>query len=158
MDYINENKKTILFIIIIILIVLGVYLFTKKTPDDEEFYKADNTYFHNYAVNEVVPIYVNEEHIAKKYLSDYVNLMIYHPENAYKLLTTKFRKNNYSNYSDYQKYLKTVLSNNFVKAKVSKYSVTKEKNKKIFTIEDIEGNKFKFIEKSIMNYEVEILK
>lgn len=158
MERLKENKSSIIFVAILVLIVFVVYQFTKTTPDDEEFYKADNSYYHNYAINEVVPVYVNEQHMAKKYLSDYVDLMINHPKEAYKLLTTTSKKKFNSDYKEYEAYISKMLSKKFIKANVSKYAVSSKKDKKYFIIEDIEGNKFKFIEKSIMNYQVELIK
>ena len=79
-DYIKEHKSLIIIITILIaaFILIGVLIFNGN--EDQNYNRKYDESKTKYKINEVVPIYVNQEQMAKKYLSEYVNLIVFDEE------------------------------------------------------------------------------
>ena len=153
MEYIKNNWKTLLFCLGIVLLSIIIYFIYNQ--DKEYTYEIDDNYYRNYEINEVIPVYVSEEDLAKKYLADYINLIYNDIEKAYDLLSSE-SKDKYDSIDDFENYINTLKDDNFYKAKVSKYAYITENKKKHMTIIDMNYNTFIFIEENIMNYKVTI--
>ena len=84
-DYIKEHKSLIIIITILIaaFILIGVLIFNGN--EDQNYNRKYDESKTKYKINEVVPIYVNQEQMAKKYLSEYVNLIVFDEEKAFEL-------------------------------------------------------------------------
>lgn len=156
MNKLNDNKKTIIICGVLILLSLIVFLVSKKEKNTEEYYFQDDSSktIRDYKINEVIPVYVNTEQVAKKYLAEYVNFMLYYPEKAYELLDAEYKAENFESFSDFKKYIKEIKSLKLEKAEVVKYSISVYKNKNAYFVKDNSGNIFKFIENSLMDYSV----
>ena len=155
MDSIDNNKKIIFVCITLIIIFLIVYLIFK--PGEEKFlFQSNDSYLKDYKINEVVPIYVSEKDIASKYLSEYVNMLLYNKEMAYELLSDKEKAERFKNYDDFLNFIDGLYDLKFEEANVIKYSYRNYDNKKTMYVVDNSNNTFKFIENSLMDYRVEI--
>ena len=78
--YDNLVEKLLKFIIIveIIGIIILIILNTKVNNDS----MPQKSFYENKKINELIPVSPNNELMAKKYFSDFVNLTIYEPEYA----------------------------------------------------------------------------
>ena len=85
-DYIKEHKSLIIIITILIaaFILIGVLIFNGN--EDQNYKRKYDESKTKYKINEVVPIYVNQEQMAKKYLSEYVNLIVFDEEKAVEIM------------------------------------------------------------------------
>lgn len=153
MNFIKENK-VILTICVCALIIGFVFCIKSKLTDDSIV--RTELELKNYKVNEVIPIYVSDEELAKKYLSNFVSLSIAYPDKAYELLTDE-SKMKYQTLDSFKEYIYTMNSNkDFYSARVQQYSYAKDSNNKRMYVIDIGNNSFVFEQKSIMNYTVTI--
>jgi len=155
MNSLKDNKMLLLIGGILILITLVfVWFYREKGMPEEEYSLSPDTFLKNYKVNEVIPIAVNNEYIAKLYLAEYVNLMINDPQAAYDLLEPAYREKAYPKYSDFTKYIKQIENDKFYRAALTKYAVKTQLGRKVINLYDSAGNNFIFLEKTIMDYTV----
>lgn len=150
----EERKNYLPTIIMCSVMVIGALIAAYFFRPDEEF-KFERDYDLNkvYEVNEIVPIYVTEEGLAKKYLSDYYNLLNFDIEKAYELLHYESR-NIYPTIDSFKNKVNSMKINNIINGKMTKYSyVYEDKHKRMYVI-DSNGNTFIFVENSIMDYQV----
>jgi hypothetical protein len=153
MNYISKNWRILVSCIILILGATIIYFYTTK---EEEFeFKISGNYYKDYEINEVIPVYVTDEDVAKRYLAEFVNLVIYYPDKVYEILADE-DKEKYQDYEEFKKYLDSLINDLFVKASVKKYAITTSNNKRCIMVVDADGNTITFIENSIMNYNVSI--
>ena len=150
----NKYKGIIILIIVLGLFILFVYSINDKSKNNKNIRDVDDAFLRNYKINEVINVYLTDEDIAKKYLSEYVNLLLYHREEAFKLVNADTLVEKFIDYDSFNKYVKNMLNDSFVKATVKSYTYDIENGKKVMRVMDIDGNKFTFFEDSIMNYTV----
>lgn len=151
-DYNSNSKKIIIicgFLIIIALIIFGL----TRTKKEEFIFYNDDT-IKKYEVNEIVPVYIDKEQLAKKYLSEYVNFMLYYPETAYELLEEEEKTTRFIDIEQFKYYINQLKSIKFERAGVKRYSYANYNKKNTYYVVDNSGNTFKFIENSIMDYKV----
>lgn len=154
-DYIKEHKKLIIIIaiLLIIFVIIGILIFNDS---------SDNNYTHNYdedktkyKINEVVPIYTDQEQMAKKYLSEYVNYLVFDEEKAFELLDESYKERYFSgDYNAFIQYISAIKTKRFVQAKAVGYDVKNVDGKTYFYVKDADGNEFLFKQTSIRNYSV----
>ena len=150
----NKYKGIIILIIVLGLFILFVYSINDKSKNNKNIRDVDDAFLRNYKINEVINVYLTDEDIAKKYLSEYVNLLLYHREEAFKIVNADTLVEKFIDYDSFNKYVKNMLNDSFVKATVKSYTYDIENGKKVMRVMDIDGNKFTFFEDSIMNYTV----
>lgn len=140
-----------------IILTFVVSLFFKRS--EEEFIFEDDSLLKDYKINELIPTYVTEEQVAQKYLNEFVTLIINEPKKAYYLLDSSYRDSRFSTYESFEFFIKDRYLNdfNFYKASLSRYGSKVSNNKKYIYVYDKAGNKFLFMESSLMDYTVEIL-
>ena len=85
----------------------------------------------------------------------YVNLLIYHREEAFKLVDTDTLVNKFENYDAFNKYVNNMMTSCFLKATVKRYDYGVFNGSKEMRVIDADNNIFIFKEKSLMNYTVE---
>ena len=156
-DYIKEHKSLIIIITILIaaFILIGVLIFNGN--EDQNYNRKYDESKTKYKINEVVPIYVNQEQMAKKYLSEYVNLIVFDEEKAFKLLDESFSQRYFSgDFDAFSKYINSLKTKQFVQAKVTGYDIRKIEGKTYYYVKDLDGNQFLFKESGIRNYTVVI--
>lgn len=155
----SGKKINVNFIIGLLIIVLSgalIFLLLYKRNDTEYRFELENTSLRNYEVNEVIPVYVTESDIAKKYLTEFVTLMLMNREEAYSLLSAE-SLNRFSTLKSFEDYVASITTEDFLKIQVQKYSYDKENQKRVIYVVDADNNTFKFIENSLMDYRVSIL-
>lgn len=148
MEFIKENKRTIIICLIMLVLALVIYfIFNRKTTPrhDYEFPEIER-----YEINEILYLYTPEEYVAKKYLSEYINLMDFYPEKAYELLDDEMKENKFASYDSFKYYIDSLNKS----IKVKEYGYKLEKSKKNMYVIDMLGNTFIFREKSLMDYTV----
>lgn len=156
-DYIKEHKSLIIIITILIaaFILIGVLIFNGN--EDQNYNRKYDKSKTKYKINEVVPIYVNQEQMAKKYLSEYVNLIVFDEEKAFELLDESFSQRYFSgDFDAFSKYINSLKTKQFVQAKVTGYDIRKIEGKTYYYVKDLDGNQFLFKESEIRNYTVVI--
>ncbi len=156
-DYIKEHKSLIIIITILIaaFILIGVLIFNGN--EDQNYKRKYDESKTKYKINEVVPIYVNQEQMAKKYLSEYVNLIVFDEEKAFELLDESFSQRYFSgDFDAFSKYINSLKTKQFVQAKVTGYDIRKIEGKTYYYVKDLDGNQFLFKESEIRNYTVVI--
>ena len=146
-DYIKEHKSLIIIITILIaaFILIGVLIFNGN--EDQNYNRKYDESKTKYKINEVVPIYVNQEQMAKKYLSEYVNLIVFDEEKAFELLDESFSQRYFSgDFDAFSKYINSLKTKQFVQAKVTGYDIRKIEGKTYYYVKDLDGNQFLFKE------------
>ena len=155
MEFVKENKIILIICTSLILIALFIsYLLNGNIFSSPNEYIEVNEYLKNYEINEIVPVTMSEEQMARKYLSEYIKLIILDPNRAYDLIVPEYREKRFGNISKFNEYFEDLLSDNFGNAKVSKLSTKLSDSYKEFYIVDSNKNTFIFREYSIMQYEV----
>lgn len=154
-DFWNKYKGIIIWLLAILLFVIIVYLINDKNNNDNNIRTIDDSFLKDYKINEVIKVYMTDEELAKKYLSEYVNLLIYHREEAFKLVDTDTLVNKFENYDAFNKYVNNMMTSSFLKATVKRYDYGVFNGSKEMRVIDADNNKFIFKEKSLMNYTVE---
>lgn len=156
-DYMKEHKSLIIIITILIaaFILIGVLIFNGN--EDQNYKRKYDESKTKYKINEVVPIYVNQEQMAKKYLSEYVNLIVFDEAKAFELLDESFSQRYFSgDFDAFSKYINSLKTKQFVQAKVTGYDIRKIEGKTYYYVKDLDGNQFLFKESEIRNYTVVI--
>lgn len=156
-DYIKEHKKLIIIvaILIIIFIIIGILIFNGS--EDNNYNRHYDETKTKYKINEVVPVYTSQEQIAKKYLAEYVNLLIFDEEKAFSLLDESFKQRYFSgNLEAFSKYIDSLKTKTFLQAKATGFDVRRVDGKNYFYVKDLDNNQFLFKETEIRNYTVVI--
>ena len=112
----NKYKGIIILIIVLGLFILFVYSINDKSKNNKNIRDVDDAFLRNYKINEVINVYLTDEDIAKKYLSEYVNLLLYHREEAFKLVNADTLVEKFIDYDSFNKYVKNMLNDSFVKS------------------------------------------
>jgi len=153
-DFIQKNKGLIIGLSLLALFTFIVYKINTKERKSINN-RPNYNILKDYEINEVIPIYINDEELAKKYLSEYVNLLIYNREEAFKLVDTDTLVKKFESYNAFNNYVKNMLTDSFIKATVKKYNYEIYNGIKEMKVIDADNNTFIFKEKSLMNYTVE---
>ena len=152
MEVIKENKISLIIIgVLVILSVLMYFIFREKSPGGNA---GVSDYLKNYEINELVPINIDEETIARKYLAEYTDLIFSDPDAAFDLVEEEYRKIKFKNIDEFKEYFTTLVDNNFFNANIEKINVTKFGEYNQFYIIDSSNVTYIFREYSINNYKV----
>lgn len=156
MNDLMKNKKIIFVCILIIVLVVGGYYLVNlyKINTSEVVFEEPDEEIKSYEANEYIPIYMTQEEVMKKYLTDFKNTMLTDPESAYYLLNEEYRNFKYDNIEDFVSYVNEIKSVALYQLTVDKYDVKNINGNKIFDIVGTDGNRYIIKELSIMNYEV----
>lgn len=153
----NEYLKYILIVLIVVGIPLLIVFLTRKDDDSNQIINRVQYELKNYSINEVIPVYITDEELIKKYYSEYISLVINNPEKAFALLDDETLMNKFDNFKSFEKYFNELKkSNDFYIAVVRNYAIERYDGKNYYYVVDSIGNKYTFIESSIMNYQVGI--
>ena len=155
MNYFKENKTTI--IICILLIITGLiiaYIIDNDILAKKEYQTEKNYYLKNYKINEITPINMNEEQVARKYLAEYTKLILNDPELAYELIEPDYRDKKFGSLNKFKTYFQEKFDVKFFDGQIAEFSVQKTLQYKEFYIIDTSDNIYIFREYSIMQYKV----
>ena len=154
MDEIKKNKKVIILCGLLILVTVVVYIVTYVNKNLNNDNTEDYKFLKKYSSNEFIPVYITEEDIAKKYLNEYKNNMLFNKEEAYNNLNKEYRETKFGSYDKYLEYLNKFTSIGTATMEVDKYSINYINGKKVFNIYDKTGNQYIIKENYIMDFEV----
>ena len=155
-EFWDKYKGLIIGLLVLTFFTFIIYKINSNNSKNSGSTRINSNYLKNYEINEVIPIYINDDDIAKKYLSEYVNLLIYHREEAFKLVDTDTLVEKFDNFSAFDKYVDNLMTDSFIKATVKSYSYDITDGVKAMHVIDADGNVFIFKEESLMNYTVEL--
>lgn len=150
----KNNRKLIISCVILIIIFLLIYYFVSnnKKIDSSDYY--EEPVIDKYEANMIIPVYMTEEDIVKKYLNDYKNNVISNVNDAYFSLNKEYRNKKFGSLEKYKEYINKYLSLATYSMEVDSYNVTNSNGKRVYNVYDKSGNRYIFKENSIMNYEV----
>ena len=156
MSFIKENKFVLIIgaALISIALIIAFLVTNIKKENDVLKYEESSYYLKDYKINELVPINISEEQMARKYLAEYTKLIINDPEKAYSLVEENYKKLKFQDLNHFKKYFENKFDASFFNANVEKLSVTSRGSYKEYHIIDSSNNTYIFREHSIMNYEV----
>jgi len=155
MEYIKKHKILLIICLSLILLTLGLLWLFNRNRHLSDFEYQDESYFlRNYEINEVIPVSISDEFVAKLYLSEYITLLVNEPEKAYELLEPTYKEKFYPTYESFAKYIKTLNSAYFYAATLKKYEIRISKGNKEYNLIDLANNNFIFLESGIMDYQV----
>ena len=150
--YDNLVEKTFKFIIIleIIGIFILIILNTKVNNDST----TQKSFYENKKINELIPVSPDNELMAKKYFSDFVNLTIYEPKYAYEHVADYYKEKVYPTYEYFKNNILKNASDGFKTSSVASYKVTEKNRYRVFYIKDTSGQEYLIKEEGIMNYKI----
>lgn len=154
MNFIKENKITLLICGSLLIIALIISFLIRNNYFEKSDDLVINDYLKNYKVNEIIPINMTEEQMARKYLAEYVKLIYLDSEKAYNLVSPEYREKRFGSLEKFKEHFSNLISDRFFNANVTELNVTQKGNYKEFYIIDSNDNEFIFNEYSIMNYQV----
>ena len=147
--FMNKIFKIFGIIIVACVVILVIYYILSYDPNAGEY----NNYLKNYKVNEYIPVYVNDEEMAKKYFSKYRNIINSDASEAFNLVDEEYRKNKFNNnIENFKSYIRSLNINN---VNVDRYYKTTESEYEVFGVYDTNGNLYKFKTKGVMQFVVE---
>ena len=128
MNNLKENKIIIIICGSLILIALLItYLIDNNVFNKNNYASGEEIYLKNYQINELTPINMNEEQIARKYLAEYTKLIYNDPELAYELLDVAYREKKFGDLNKFIKYFNAKFDNNFFNGQIKKINITNKK-------------------------------
>ncbi len=150
--YDNLVEKLLKFIIIveIIGIIILIILNTKVNNDS----MPQKSFYENKKINELIPVSPDNELMAKKYFSDFVNLTIYEPKYAYEHVADYYKEKVYPSYEYFKNNILKNASDGFKTSSVASYKVTEKNKYRVFYIKDSSGQEYLIKEEGIMNYKI----
>jgi hypothetical protein len=158
-DYIKKNYLFvgIILVVIILLTVLVVIRLNKKTDVDWTPIEGEIPYeIKKHEANEYKIIKIEDEDIAVAYYRNWIYLVVNNPEEAYKMLGSKSKKE----FDTYEKFTKWIEQYKTVKTKdntVTGYSYKKSGGYNTIIVRSSENMRYRFTENSVWNYKVDIL-
>ena len=155
----EELKKNSLVIIICAILIgltfLLVWLFSGEY-DENDAYLRDPIFLRNYGVNEVIPVTITQEQMARIYLSEYVQMLMNDPRGAYELLDPEYRETAFPTFELFEQHIDMISGMNFSRAELVRFQVRNGNGYRIYDVRDAAGNNFIFQATSIMNYTVRL--
>ena len=147
--FMNKIIKIFGIIIVASVVILIIYYIFNYNPNSGEY----NNYLKNYKVNEYIPVYVNDEEMAKRYFSKYRNIINSDASEAFNLVDEEYRNSKFNNNKKKKKnYIRSLNINN---VKVDRYYKTTQSEYEVFGVYDSNGNLYKFKTKGVMQFVVE---
>lgn len=145
---INLKKFSLVFIVVVIA-CLTLYFWYNRGVKKEGFSNADQipTVPKKYDVNEYSSIYISDQNMCTKYLSDYLLILSENIEEAYYLLDEEYRNKKFGSLENFVSYINQ-KSNTF--SEISRYRVLDN----IYYVYDKSNNLFIFKTKGVMQYSV----
>ena len=145
----NKNIKYAISIIIVVAMLIGLYWLLRYITDKNS--NEDISYLRDYGVNEYISAYISDEDMAKIYLNDFVNNMLYDTRSSYDLLDEEYKNIKFGSYENYFNYIRSLQNYNITMTKFYKQS---KNGYLIFGVYDNTGNIYVFKTKGVMQYSV----
>ena len=145
----NKIFKFFGIIILAVIILLIIYFIYNYDSNGNEY----NNYLRNYKVNEYIPVYVNDEEMAKKYFNIYRNIINKDANKAFNLVDEEYRKNKFND--DIEEFKNYIRSLNINRVNVKKYYKKTDSEYEVFGVYDTNENLYIFKTKGVMQFKVE---
>ena len=148
----NDSSKTYILLVFVFTCVLAIIYIPKFLKRDEGISDVKSILKDKYGVNEVVPVYIDDEQMSRKYLQDYINNLIYDMRDSYNLLNEDYRDDRFGSVDNYISYIDSLGIR--VDASVLKYYIFETNGYKVYDVFDTDGHRYIFKTKGVMQYEV----
>lgn len=149
-----DNLVEYLFKFIIVVEIIGIIILIILNTKMNNDTLTQKSFYENRKINELIPVSPDNELMAKKYFSDFVNLTIYEPEYAYEHVADYYKEKVYPSYEYFKKNILKNASDGFKTSSVASYKVTEKNKYRIFYIKDSSGHEYLIKEEGIMNYKI----
>ena len=148
-----NDKKNVIGYILIVFVVLAVAYSLTIIKNREKKVTLPDSYqaLKNYTVNEYIPVYVSDEDMVKIYFNDFLNKLIYTPEDAYYLLDKDYMNEEYPTYSSFYS---DIVSSRTYNVEISTFYKVFRDGYTIFGVYDTDDNFYAFKTKGVMQYSV----
>ncbi len=152
----NKYDKPIEFIFrfIIVIEIIAILVLIVLNTKSNNVNTNQKSFYENRKINELIPVSPDNELMAKKYFSDFVNLTIYEPAYAYEHVADYYKEKVYPSYDYFKVNILKNASEGFKTSTVSSYKVTEKNNYRIFYIKDSSNHEYLIKEEGIMNYKI----
>lgn len=143
----------------IIMIIVGMYILINRKIKVEYIpnYQLEDYYTSptkNLNVNEYRVLKINDTDMIELYFTHYTTLFFDNISKAYSYLNEEAQLEQYPNLEVFKDKVST-LTNNFMEMpRIDRYEITNQKDKKIYTISDKNGNIYEFQVEAVMKYTV----
>ncbi len=155
-DHMKKGDFKLLGIALIVLVLISAIIYLAFTSsNDEEFvftFTLEETA--NYAANEIIPIYVEEEELVQNYYAEFINLIVNDRDNAYSYVKSDVKEIDYPTIELFNNRMDELIASGILESRVEKYRKDEQDGKTIYYVTNTNGNRITFIESSIMNYEI----
>ena len=138
------------------LVILGAIIYLLASRNETTEYTFDDGFQseNNYGANEVLFTYVDSDNLVGIYYYDFVNLMIFNSEEAYKMLDESSYED-YPTLASFEAKAEELFDNGILESSIKEYKVNDDdSDSKYYYVTDNAGNSLTFIEKTIMDYKV----
>ena len=149
-----DNLVKYLFKFIIVVEIIGIIILIILNTKVNNNTSTQKSFYENRKINELIPVSPDNELMAKKYFSDFVNLTIYEPEYAYEHVADYYKEKVYPSYEYFKNNILKNASDGFKTSSVASYKVTEKNKYRVFYIKDTSGQEYLIKEEGIMNYKI----
>lgn len=144
---IKDYIKIFIIIGIIFAIFISIYIIYNSYVNKKDDYKIAE----KYEVNEVLPVYITEDQMAKIYLADFKSYLYSKLDEAYNLLNKEYRETKFGSVQNFKNYINSIeLSTISVKS----FAIKNSGGYEYFYIYDNNDRLYIFKTKGVMQYEV----
>lgn len=140
--------------IIIVSIFATIGIVVLITNKEKEFTIEDMTYLKSYKINEVIPVYISDDVLAKKYWTNFLTLMLYDVSEAYSLLEDECRDMVFGSENAFKSYVENKKKDGKITYNVKEYGYIYVNEEKMFRIVNDLDETYDFKLHGIMDYEV----
>lgn len=158
-DFIKKNYAFSILIVLIIIAITIFVIFKLTNKQNLEWTPIEGEVFYEikkHEANEYKIISVEDQDIANAYYREWIYLVINKPEEAYKMLGSKSKKE----YDTFEKFKAWIDQFKTVKTKdnvITAYSYKKSGANNQFIVRSSENMRYRFTENSVWNFKVDIL-
>ena len=155
----NFIKKNFLVIVLVLIFIsLILFLVIREFRASKDIYNdstLSNEHYElvtkKYEVNEYNDVIISDDDMARIYLNNYLNNMVYDTENSYYLLDEQYRNLKFGNISNYINYVNGLSDVDYT---ISGYFKKNAGDYIIYGIYDNSGNFYAFKTNGVMQYSV----
>lgn len=140
--------------IIIITEIIAIIVLTFLAIITGEKKKNQKNFLENRNINEIIPVYPDDNLMAKKYFADFSTLALNEPEKAYEYVDDYYKEKVYTNIDAFKKGIEENMTEAFINGSISSYQVTEKNDYRLFYIKDSDEHEYLIKEYGIMNYKI----
>lgn len=148
----NDYKNYFLIIFVVLFVAAIIYVPKIIKSHKSEFIDHSIKLKDSYNINEIIPVYVNDQQMSRIYYKDFVNSVLSDVNSTYDLIDEDYREKRFGNIYKYKDYINSL--NLSISSDVKKYATYERPGYKYYDIYDKEGNRIIFKTKGVLQYKV----